>query len=206
MLAADFIKEMPLENALADCRSSAVGLVPISNGIIIDQLAEGQSVENIWALMYMVRSVTGLNLPGGQGINTSPNSQDKFCGLISLPDFDISQWDRLPLKKLAAMAPGSTLSIIRAGKTEKKFQLQVPPRIYNFPDISCKNQACVSHPSNMQHEVPPYFLRAASRDMAATNSDSSTWEFTCKYCETLYGFWQIWDYKYYESPYEGIRI
>lgn len=204
--AADFIKEIPLENPVADGRSPAVGLVPISNGIIIDQLAEGQTIENIWALMYMVRSVTGLNLPGGQGINRSPNSQDKMCGLISLPDFDLTQWDRLPLKKLAAMAPGSTLNIIREGKTERKFQLQVPPRIYNFPDISCKNQACVSHRSNMQHEVPPYFLRAPSRDKKMQNSDASTWEFTCKYCESLYGFWQIWDYKYYESLDDLIRI
>merc|ERR1712070_1167323 len=134
---ADFIREIQIKDVVKESRSVEGGLMPMDNGIIIDHLAEGQSVEQIWSLMHMVRSILGLHQIGGQGVFRSKTSPDKANGLISVPNFDIAQWDRLPLKKLAAMAPGSTLNIIQGGQIHKKFQLEVPPRIYNFPDISC---------------------------------------------------------------------
>eukprot|EP00928_Gymnodinium_smaydae_P046714 TRINITY_DN31137_c0_g1_i1.p1 TRINITY_DN31137_c0_g1~~TRINITY_DN31137_c0_g1_i1.p1 ORF type:complete len:616 (-),score=123.08 TRINITY_DN31137_c0_g1_i1:201-1922(-) len=183
--ATDFIKEVPIDDQ-EDTFSKQAGLAPIANGILICQLAEGQSEEQIWALLYMVRSILGLNSVGGQGVSRSSEG-GPASGFISSPDFDLDKCDKMPLKKLAAMAPGSTLYVISDSRVRKRFQLQVPPRIYNFPDMSCKNTACVSHRSNMQHEVPPYFLRAAT----------STMSFICKYCEAPHGFWQIWDYKHY---------
>lgn len=200
LLGVDFIKEIPMGDDVMEKSSMPFGFMPIQNGIIIERLAEGQRVETIWALMHMVRSILGLTGVGGQGVRREGDGPEGASGLISVPDFDISQWDRLPLKKLASMAPGSTLSLIREGRVHMRFELQVPPRIYNFPDISCKNTACVSHSSNMQHEVPPYFLRAASRECVlhergAAARNLEAWSFNCKYCETLHGFWQIWDYQ-----------
>lgn len=186
--AASFVKEVPVNTETSDGNSSEkVGLVPITAGIVINKLGEGQSTEKIWALMYMVRSILGLNGVGGQGVHRADGTP---VGFISVPDFDINQWDTLPLKKLAAMAPGSTLSIVRDGQIWKEFQLQVPPRIYNFKDISCKNSACVSHPGGMQHEVPAHFIRVGDPDGFA---------FACKYCEFRHSFWQIWDHKYYQD-------
>jgi len=190
----DFIKELAGNNEMNDSSSRDVGLVPIKTGIIIKDLATGQSVDKIWALMYMVRSILNLNSIGGQGVYCSSDQPKEPRGFIAVPDCDIDSWDRQPLKRLAAMAPGSTLDVIEDGHICREYRLQVPPRIYNFPDISCKNKACVSHKSQMQHEVPPYFLRIAT---SATGKPlhSETGAFTCKYCEHLHDFWKIWDYK-----------
>jgi aspartate carbamoyltransferase len=203
---SDFIRELSVVEDDVPSRSREMGLVPISDGILIDGLAEGQSIDKIWGLMYMVRSILGLNRTGGQGVNRSRESPEKAGGFISVPDLDVNDWDVRSLKKLASMAPGSLVNMVRGGKIEKVYQLQVPPRIYNFPDISCKNKACVSHPLNMQHEVPPYFLRAKSRDTSIQGSDAPALAFVCKYCESIYDFWQIWDYKYYETLDELVPI
>lgn len=192
--ASDFIKEIAVPPDFLDSDSAEVGLVPLENGIIIENLAEGQIVEKIWAMMYMVRSILGLTGVGGQGVS---GSAETASGFISVPDMNIDSWDRQPLKKLAAMAPGSLLRVVRKHRIIKEFRLQVPPRIYNFPDISCKNTACVSHASNMQHEVPAYFLRVEQENESPKLSD--TFAFSCKYCEMLHSFWQIWDYKYSEA-------
>jgi len=193
--ATDFIKEIVRGDKAKDSSSIEAGLVPLKNGIIIENLAEGQSVEKIWGLMYMVRSILGLNDIGGQGVYRPVNKPDQARGYISVPEVDINSWDRGMLKKLTAMAPGSTLKVIEEGHISKEYRLQVPPRIYNFPDISCKNKACVSNPSNGQREVPSYFFRAAKQ---GCKKESETWAFSCKYCEHMHDFWQIWDYKYYE--------
>merc|ERR1711972_1175968 len=137
--------------------------------------------------MYMVRSILGLNRMGGQGVGRSRANVEKACGFISVPDLDVNDWDIPSLKKLASMAPGSLVNMVKDGKVDKVFQLQVPPRIYNFPDISCKN------------EVPAYFLRAKAKDASLHGGDAPALAFVCKYCESSYDFWQIWDYKYYES-------
>mmetsp|Transcript_88266 Transcript_88266/g.189477 ORF Transcript_88266/g.189477 Transcript_88266/m.189477 type:complete len:609 (-) Transcript_88266:51-1877(-) len=189
--ASDFIQEVSPDTGGEGDQSGQVGLVPIENGILIEHLAAGQSIERIWGLMYMVRSIIGLDGVGGQGIRQLVGEPARYSGFISVPDLDISTWDRQPLKKLAAMAPGSTLSVVTKGQVDRTFQLEVPPRIYNFPDISCKNKACVSHPSSLQHEVPPYFLRIGGTE------ENSTMVFACKYCETQHDFWEIWDYKYH---------
>jgi len=190
----DFIKELEGNNEMNDSSSRDVGLVPLKTGIIIKDLATGQSVDKIWALMYMVRSILNLNSIGGQGVYCSSDEPKELRGFIAVPDCDIDSWDRQPLKRLAAMAPGSTLDVIEDGHICREYRLQVPPRIYNFPDISCKNKACVSHKSQLQHEVPPYFLRIAT-SATGKPSHTETGAFTCKYCEHLHDFWKIWDYK-----------
>mmetsp|Transcript_102087 Transcript_102087/g.161077 ORF Transcript_102087/g.161077 Transcript_102087/m.161077 type:complete len:606 (+) Transcript_102087:53-1870(+) len=193
-LASDFAKEKPAENAGdVQARSREIGLVPIASGVVIDRLAEGQNIDRIWGLMYMVRSSLKI-YTGGQGISRGKGNSDKAAGFISLPDVDIYAWDMSKLKKLASMSPGSLVCLIQDSKVTKTYQLQVPPRLYNFPDISCKNKDCISHPSTMQHEVQPYFLRAKLKER-----DAPALAFVCKYCETLYDFWQIWDYKSLEN-------
>mmetsp|Transcript_71198 Transcript_71198/g.189305 ORF Transcript_71198/g.189305 Transcript_71198/m.189305 type:complete len:571 (-) Transcript_71198:291-2003(-) len=193
--AADFIVKVPHTDHQDDQASSAVGLVPLANGIIIENLAEGQSVEQIWGLMNMVRSILGLTGIGGQGVYRSAVAPESARGYISVPELDINGWDRGMLKKLTAMAPGSRLKVVEDGRVCQEYQLCVPPQIYNFPDISCNNTACVSHPGNGQHEVPPHFFRAESPKSAA---DREAWAFSCKYCESRHDFWQIWDYRQYE--------
>uniref|UniRef100_A0A7S4RF44 Aspartate carbamoyltransferase n=1 Tax=Alexandrium monilatum TaxID=311494 RepID=A0A7S4RF44_9DINO len=188
--AVDFITEVKRSDEAEDSSSTEVGLVPLRSGIIIENLGAGQSVERIWGLMHMVRGILGLGDIGGQGVyRSAERPSGEARGYISVPEVDINGWDRRMLKKLTAMAPGSRLKVMEDGHISTEYCLSVPPRIYNFPDISCKNTACVSHSSNGQHEVPPYFHRAGQQ----------SWAFLCKYCESMHDFWQIWDYKYYEA-------
>jgi len=196
MAATDFIKEVATSPDITSPErvSQEVGLVPIANGIVIENLAAGQSIEQVWSLMYMVRDILDLHHVGGQGVRMSDETSGSCVGsgFIAVPDVDISSWDRQPLKRLAAMAPGSMLKVVKDGAVEREFRLQVPPRVYNFKDISCKNTACVSHPKNMQHEVEPFFERCRSG-----NGQDDAMAFNCKYCETQHIFWEIWNYDVY---------
>mmetsp|Transcript_71627 Transcript_71627/g.124392 ORF Transcript_71627/g.124392 Transcript_71627/m.124392 type:complete len:633 (+) Transcript_71627:98-1996(+) len=202
---SDFVKrDDDIDSEELAKRSAEVGLAPVSKGIVLDHLAEGQGVETIWAVMGMVRSVLGTNALGAMGVYRSKVKPEKAAGYLVVPDFNISSLDRLPLKKIAAMAPGSTLSVVEHGVVTSRFSLQVPPRIYNFNDISCKNPGCISNPANGQREVSAYFLRAEP-------TSEGKWAFTCKYCEHVHSFWQIWDYKHYQScqsltEFAGIQI
>jgi len=192
--ATDFVKEIALKDTA--CISHIPGVDGMASGIVIERLAEGQEIEKIWSLMYMVRSVVGLNRIGGMGVYRLPRCPEKAAGFICIPDYDVDELQRAPLKKLAAMAPNSDLSIVSGGKILAKFELQVPPRIYNFPDISCKNENCISNPANMQHEVTPYFIRERSQDSKLADGSSTAWAFTCKYCERVHTFSEIWDYNF----------
>jgi aspartate carbamoyltransferase len=87
---ADFIKEIPLTDRVKFSRSVESGLVPIENGIVIDHLAEGQSIEQIWGLMHMVRTVLSLHQLGGQGVFRAKETK-KANGIMLIPGFDISQ-------------------------------------------------------------------------------------------------------------------
>lgn len=78
------------------------------------------------------------------------------------------------------MAPGCTLNLIKDSRVMKKYRLAMPPRIYNFEQISCKNEACVSHPSH-QEGVEPVFYRSGER------------AFVCRYCDREHEFGEIWD-------------
>jgi aspartate carbamoyltransferase len=56
----------------------------------------------------------------------------------------------------------------------------MPPRIYGFNEISCKNEHCISYPANNEG-VPPEFIRKGETT------------FVCKYCEREHKFREIWD-------------
>ena len=153
------------------------GVRPIKNGIVIDHICKGDSPEEIRNHIRLISSVIGLdNTRGGEWI--SQGSDGKFKGIIFRPGvMDLSRKD---LKRLAAVAPHCTLNIIRDGKVERKFRTHMPPRIYNFEDMSCKNEACVSHASHYE-SVMTEFLQAGEQT------------FKCKYCEKPFHYDEIWD-------------
>lgn len=181
----DFLEalSLPLEKAE---KSTKEGVYPIRQGIVIDHVAQGQDMETIWDRMTKVRKNIGLNASGALGVYFSASDPKVAKGLMTYPDLDVSKWDRMNLKKLAALAPGSTLNVIEESFVKEKFRLHVPPRIYNLPDLVCKNESCVSHPKNLQREVMPYFIRSASEE------EGCGWTFVCKYCEHVHAFDEIW--------------
>ena len=56
----------------------------------------------------------------------------------------------------------------------------MPPRIYNFDDLLCKNEACITNPVNSEN-VPCKFVRTADD------------HFACAYCGKFYTFKEIWE-------------
>ena len=174
-LTDDFIEEAGIKGKKKN--GYKVGIKPVEDGIVIDHIGRGHDLEIIWNQIDKIRHIMKLNCRSSHGVYHS-HSEKKFKGMISLPD--ILSFDNKQIKMLAAIAPGSTLNIIKDSRVLHKYKLHMPPKVYNFDEISCKNENCVSHPSH-QEMVWPEFHRA----------DES--RFICKYCEKIHEFQEIWD-------------
>ena len=144
---------------------------------MIDHIGRGEDLETIWNMVDKIRRILKLNCRSSHGVFHADNGRT-FKGIISLPDvLELSETD---IKKLAAVAPGCTLNIIADQSVKEKYRLHMPPKIYNFEEISCKNENCISHPDKFQHVMPSFSRSKESR-------------FVCKYCEKSYSFNEIWD-------------
>ena len=171
-----FVKEMPL-NPEPKISDRKVGIKPVENGIVIDHISCGPSIEAIWNNIDRIRKVLHLNVRSSHGVYHR-NDPNFYKGIISLPD--ILSFSQKEVKKLAAVSPGCTINFIRDSRVYKKLRLDMPPRVYGFSEISCKNEACVSHASH--HEsVMTEFLQAGEQT------------FKCKYCEKPFHYDEIWD-------------
>lgn len=154
-----------------------IGIKPVDQGIVIDHIGKGRDIGSIWTQIDHIRRVMQFNCRSSHGVYHS-DDRSTYKGIISLPD--ILSFDERQIKMLGAIAPGCTLNIIRDKSVERKYRLKMPPRIYNFDQISCKNDSCISYPQHHQH-VSPEFLRA----------DGTT--YVCMYCERPHQFEEIWD-------------
>jgi aspartate carbamoyltransferase len=144
---------------------------------VIDHIAKGQPESEIWNRVDKIRRILKLNVRGSHGVFHT-NDPKEFKGIISLPD--IKEFDPTELKKLAAVSPGCTLNIIRDRSVRRKYRLSMPPKIYKFSEISCKNTECVTFPGAYQH-VQPHFFRTGGET------------FTCRYCGKRHAYGDIWD-------------
>jgi len=167
------LEEMPLKEKVV-----SEGVKPIHNGLVIDHICRGDSPSEIRDHMRLISSVLGLDEDkGGEWVSSGHKGEHSYKGIIFRPD--APDLTRKNLKRLAAVSPGCTLNIIRDGKIEKKYRLHMPPRIYNFGDLSCTNEACISHP--LQNEgVPAHFTRTKES------------LFACAYCDKTHSFKEIW--------------
>jgi aspartate carbamoyltransferase len=154
-----------------------VGIKPVDEGIVIDHIGRGRDIGSIWKQIDQIRRVMRLDCRSSHGVYHT-DDPNLYKGLISLPD--ILSFDEQQIKILGAIAPGCTLNIIRDKGVKSKYRLNMPPRIYNIDEISCKNDSCISFPKHYQH-VSPEFLRA----------DGTT--YVCVYCERPHKFEEIWD-------------
>ena len=155
----------------------AEGIKPISNGIVIDHICKGENEEEIREQMTRIIKVLGLYGKGGEWISYSRSNEKKMKGIIFRPGEKEPESNKM--KQLAALAPGCTLNVIEDRKIIKKLRLEMPPKIYNFPNIGCKNKDCISHESHSEI-IPAEFSR--------TSGD----RFICKYCEKPHTFKEIW--------------
>ena len=152
------------------------GVRPISDGIVIDHICKGDEPGEIRSHMRLISSVLGLDDgKGGEWISTG--SDGRYKGIIFRPG--ARKLERRDLKRLAAVAPHCTLNIIKDGRVVEKYRTHMPPRIYNFDDLSCQNDACISNPVNGEG-VPASFYRTPDG------------HFACAYCGRFQSFKEIW--------------
>jgi len=163
-IVEDFITEAPaVEHSKPEYK---VGIKPVEEGIVIDHIATGEPVEKIWSNIEAVRKILKLNVRSSHGVYHSFKGPEVYKGIISLPD--IISFGEKDLKKLAAIAPGCTLNLIRNGKVAKKYRLAMPPRIYGFEEISCKNESCISNPKNNEGVTTEFRANRDPRSCAVT--------------------------------------
>lgn len=171
----DYIVEVKAENTSKHYNYSE-GVRPIKEGIVIDHIDKGEAPKDIRKHMMLVSQVLGLDdSRGGEWI--SEGQDGRYKGIIFRPGS--VDMDRTKLKRLAAVAPESTLNIVQDGKVIHKYRTHMPPRIYNFDDLECKNENCISNSKNGEG-VPSKFYR--------TNDG----HFSCAYCSTFHTFKEIW--------------
>ncbi|PKL13297.1 MAG: aspartate carbamoyltransferase [Spirochaetae bacterium HGW-Spirochaetae-4] len=154
------------------------GVRPIRDGLVIDHICRGDDPATIRRHMALIIKVMGLDDgKGGEWISTSKKDSGQFKGIVFRPGR--RELDRKDLKRLAAVAAGCTLNIIRDGSVVTKYRTHLPPRIYNFDDLACNNEACISHPSHAEG-VPARFERTSDN------------RYACAYCGTVHTFKEIW--------------
>jgi aspartate carbamoyltransferase len=172
--SGDFVIEA--ETGPAREHDYKVGIKPVENGIVIDHISSGKDIEKIWGHIDKIRRILGLNVRSSHGVYHS-NTSGHYKGIISLPD--ILSFDERQLKRLGALAPGCTINMIKDKQVMRKYRMRMPPRVYNFSEISCRNENCVSHPSNME---------PASSDFIRSGDE----KFVCAFCERPHSFQEIW--------------
>lgn len=156
-------------------REISEGVNPIRNGIVIDHILSGEDPAEIRHHMILIRRVMGLDgLKGGEWVSQS--SSGAYKGIIFRPGhFDLNHKE---IKRLAAVAPGCTLNIIEDGKVVKKIRTKMPPRIYNFDDLMCTNESCISNDTQSE-SVGAMFLRTPDG------------RYSCAYCGRSHSFKEI---------------
>ncbi len=153
-----------------------VGIKPVESGLVIDHIASGRPVEEIWNRIDKIRRVLGLNLRSSHGVYH--NNAGAFKGIVSVPD--VLSFGEKDLKRLGALSPGCTLNLVKDRSVVKKYRLGMPPRIYNFSDIACRNDNCISHPAHKEN-VETSFVRKPGTDT-----------FVCRWCEREHDYSEIW--------------
>src|SRR5690554_339427 len=154
------------------------GVRPIRDGLVIDHICKGDDPATIRRHMALISRVMGLDDgKGGEWVSTSMKDASRYKGIIFRPG--ARKLERKDLKRLAAVAAGCTLNMIHDGTVIEKYRTHLPPRIYNFDDLACNNEACISHPIHAEG-VPARFTR--TRDN----------RYACAYCGTVHTFKEIW--------------
>ncbi|KAF2960459.1 MULTISPECIES: bifunctional aspartate carbamoyltransferase catalytic subunit/aspartate carbamoyltransferase regulatory subunit [Thermotoga] len=172
----DFIIPAPITHGSKGVQKEGKrGIKPIENGTVIDHVAKGKTPEEIYSTIVKIRKILKLyDVDSADGIFRS--SDGSFKGYISLPDRYLSKRE---IKKLAAISPNTTVNIIKNSTVVEKYRIKLPPTIYGFEELRCKNENCITNPAHGENASPSFV-----RDEKG--------QFICEYCETPHSFEEIW--------------
>ncbi|PNR96312.1 bifunctional aspartate carbamoyltransferase catalytic subunit/aspartate carbamoyltransferase regulatory subunit [Petrotoga sp. 9PWA.NaAc.5.4] len=173
----DFIISAPITHGTKGVlKEGKRGIKPIENGTVIDHIAKGQNPDKIYETIMKIRKILKLyEIDSADGIFKSADGN--FKGYISLPDVYLSKKE---IKKLSAISPNTTVNIIKDSHVVEKYRITLPPFIYGFEELKCKNENCITNPIHNEN-IHVSFTRGKKDDLI------------CNYCETSHTFEEIWN-------------
>ena len=130
----------------------------ITNGIVIDHITAGKSME-----LYEILGLGKLDCSVALLRNVQSGKLGKK-DIIKIDTVLDLEWDAI-----GYVDPGITVNIIKGGQLIEKRQLNLPEKLTNV--IRCKNPRCIT---SVEQELPQIFT--------LTDRDSKTYR--CIYCET----------------------
>ncbi len=174
----DFIEDVTARVDAGDAKPvQNFGINPIENGIVIDHIGAGHGISSIWNTIDVIRRTLDFNNVSSHGVFPSVKHK-RYKGIISIPNHFIDM--RAQLKKIGAISSGCTINVIKNSRVVQKLRIARPGRIYNFEEIHCRNQQCISHPSSKE---PAYAEFHREDDV-----------YVCNYCETPHSVNEIWNF------------
>ncbi|AEX84821.1 aspartate carbamoyltransferase [Marinitoga piezophila KA3] len=173
----DFVVKAPIVDGTHGVQKEGKrGIKPIENGTVIDHIAKGKTEEEIYHMIMKIRKILKLyDVDSADGIFKSKDGV--FKGYISLPDRYLTKKE---IKKLSAISPNVTVNIIKNARVTEKYRITLPPRVYGFEELRCKNENCISHPNNGEG-IKGSFIK---------NKEG---KLVCEFCETPHTFEEIWN-------------
>ena len=133
----------------------------IQNGIVIDHITAGKSME-----LYQILGLDQLDCSVAllKNVVSSKLGRKDIIKIDRILDLD---WD-----VIGYVDPGITVNIIKDGQRVEKRQLKLPERIRGV--LKCKNPRCIT---SVEQELPQEFLL----------TDPAKRVYRCIYCETEAG-------------------
>lgn len=129
----------------------------ISNGIVLDHIRAGLSME-----LYRILNLDKLQC----SVAVLKNVTSRKMGRKDI--IKIDEIIDLNFDVLGYVDPGITVSIVRDGKLDRKFSVELPERVVNV--IRCRNPRCIS---STEQELPQIFKL----------TDREKRVYRCIYCE-----------------------
>ena len=130
----------------------------ISNGIVLDHIKAGRSME-----LYHILNLDKLQC----SVAVLKNVTSRKMGRKDI--IKIDEIIDLNFDVLGYVDPGITVSIVRDGKLDHKFSVELPERVVNV--IRCKNPRCIT---STEQELPQIFKL----------TDRENRVYRCIYCES----------------------
>lgn len=130
----------------------------ISNGIVLDHIRAGLSME-----LYRILNLDKLQC----SVAVLKNVTSRKMGRKDI--IKIDEIIDLNFDVLGYVDPGITVSIVRDGRLDRKFSVELPERVTNV--IRCKNPRCIT---STEQELPQIFKL----------TDREKRVYRCIYCES----------------------
>ena len=130
----------------------------ISNGIVLDHIKAGRSMQ-----LYQILKLDKLQC----SVAVLKNVTSRKMGRKDI--IKIDEIIDLNFDVLGYVDPGITVSIVRDGKLDRKFSVELPERVVNV--IRCKNPRCIT---STEQELPHIFKL----------TDRENRVYRCIYCES----------------------